>query len=251
MASSYLITTHTPGTPYIEIWNLSRKTRVDGYLYLSYPAKRFSKHWYLCNIPHWTLAHGWNDVIIWHFMRTNSNGYISYWYSTVLGISGFKFKFKYKCFIFPTEVHDIIYILYVVRFWREGGQRGIAYRAVHLNTKTQIHEYCKLSISQSNIKWYWKRHEKEEGESLLRLRVRTQKRHTTPRPFGRAVGCPLWVLCREYIARYRECTVLWAERRRTTVTPTMHSPSGSELAESDDKFGLTAIDRLHGIFHEG
>ena len=42
------------------------------------------------------------------------------------------FKFKFTCFIFPTEVHDIIYNLYVVRFWREGGQRGIAYRAVHL-----------------------------------------------------------------------------------------------------------------------
>ena len=41
MASSYLITTHTPGTLYIEIWNLSWKTRVDGYLYLSFLAKRF------------------------------------------------------------------------------------------------------------------------------------------------------------------------------------------------------------------
>ena len=29
-------------------------------------------------------------------------------------------KFKFKCFIFPTEIHDIIYNLYVVRFWREG-----------------------------------------------------------------------------------------------------------------------------------
>ena len=52
------------------------------------------------------------------------------------------FKFKFKCFIFPTEVHDIIYNLCVVHFWREG-------RAVHLNTKTQIHEYCKLSIYHS------------------------------------------------------------------------------------------------------
>ena len=42
------------------------------------------------------------------------------------------FKFKFKCFIFPTEVHDLIYNLYVVRFWREGGQRSIAYGAVHL-----------------------------------------------------------------------------------------------------------------------
>ena len=54
-----------------------------------------------------------------------------------------------KCIIFPTEVHDIIYNLYLVRFWMEGGQRSIAYRAVHLNTKTQIHEYCKLSIYHS------------------------------------------------------------------------------------------------------
>ena len=34
-----------------------------------------------------------------------------------------------KCFIFPTEIHDIVYSLYVVRFWREGGQRSIANRA--------------------------------------------------------------------------------------------------------------------------
>ena len=61
------------------------------------------------------------------------------------------FKFKFKCFIYPTEVHDIIYNLYVVRFWREGRQRSIAYRAVHLNTKTLIHEYCKLSIYHSRI----------------------------------------------------------------------------------------------------
>ena len=38
--------------------------------------------------------------------------------------------FKLKCFIYPTEVHDVIYNLYVVRFWREGEQRSIAYRAV-------------------------------------------------------------------------------------------------------------------------
>ena len=63
----------------------------------------------------------------------------------------FKFRFKFKCFIYPTEVHDIIYNLYIVRFWREGGQRSIAYRAVHLNTKTLIHEYCKLSIYHSRI----------------------------------------------------------------------------------------------------
>ena len=44
-------------------------------------------------------------------------------------------KFKFNCFIFLTEMHDIIYNLYVVRFWREGWQTSIAYRAVHLNTK--------------------------------------------------------------------------------------------------------------------
>ena len=157
-----------------------------------------------------------------------------------------KFEFKFKCFIYPTEVHDIIYNLYVVRFWREGGQRSIAYRAVHLNGKTLIHEYCKLSIYHSRIlNDIEKQHVKEESESSLRLRLRTQKKHTTPRPFGRAMGCPLWVLCREYIVRYRECTVLWAERRRSTVTPTMPSPSGSELVESGDKFGISAIARLH------
>ena len=60
-------------------------------------------------------------------------------------------KFKFKCFIYPTEVYDIIYNLYAVRFWREGGQRSIAYRAVHLNTKTLIHEYGKLSMYHSRI----------------------------------------------------------------------------------------------------
>ena len=65
------------------------------------------------------------------------------------------FKFKFKCFIYPTEVHDIIYNLYVVRFWREGGQRSIAYRAVHLNTKTLIHGYCKLSIYHCRILIYF------------------------------------------------------------------------------------------------
>ena len=112
------------------------------------------------------------------------------------------------------------------------------------NTNTWILKT--IDISQSNIKWYWKQHENEETESSLRLRLRTQKRHSIPRPFGRAMGCPLWVLCREYIVRYRECTVLWAERRRPTVTPTMPSPSGSELAESGDKFGIPAIARLYG-----
>ena len=111
------------------------------------------------------------------------------------------------------------------------------------NTNTWI--LLTIDISQSNIKWYWKQHEKEESESSLRLRLRTQK--DTPHlalseePWG-----ALWVLCREYIVRYRECTVLWAERRRSTVTPTMPSPSGSELAESGDKFGISAIARLHG-----
>ena len=40
--------------------------------------------------------------------------------------------FQFKCFIFPTEIHDIIYNLYVARFWREGGQSSIAYPAVRL-----------------------------------------------------------------------------------------------------------------------
>ena len=44
----------------------------------------------------------------------------------------YKFKFKIKCFIFPTEIHNIIYNVYVVHSWREGGERSIAYRAVHL-----------------------------------------------------------------------------------------------------------------------
>ena len=30
-----------------------------------------------------------------------------------------EFKFKFKCFIFPSQINDIIYNFYVVRFWRE------------------------------------------------------------------------------------------------------------------------------------
>ena len=40
---------------------------------------------------------------------------------------------KLSSFIFPTVIHDVIYNLYVVRFWREDGQRSIAYWAVNLN----------------------------------------------------------------------------------------------------------------------
>ena len=47
-------------------------------------------------------------------------------------------KKKFKCFIFPTEIHDVVYNLYVAPFWKEGGQRSIAYRSVHLHTK---HKY--------------------------------------------------------------------------------------------------------------
>ena len=39
-----------------------------------------------------------------------------------------------KWVFFSTETHDIFYNLYV-RFWRVGGQRSIAHRAVHLNIK--------------------------------------------------------------------------------------------------------------------
>ena len=53
--------------------------------------------------------------------------------------------------LFTQQKYMIIYNLYVVRFWREGRQRSIAYWAVHLNTKTLIHEYCKLSIYHSRI----------------------------------------------------------------------------------------------------
>ena len=41
-------------------------------------------------------------------------------------------QIQVQVFIFPTEIHNIIYNLYVIRFWREGGERNIAYRAVHL-----------------------------------------------------------------------------------------------------------------------
>ena len=51
--------------------------------------------------------------------------------------------FKLKCFIYPTEVHDIIYNRYVVRFWTEGEQRSIAYRAVLT--------LCRLLISGTHI----------------------------------------------------------------------------------------------------
>ena len=43
-------------------------------------------------------------------------------------------KFKFKCVIFPTVMHDVIYNLYVVRFWSEDGQISMAYWAVNLNT---------------------------------------------------------------------------------------------------------------------
>ena len=52
-------------------------------------------------------------------------------------MSSLAIEFKFKCFIYPTEVYDIIYNLYVVHFWREGVQRSIAYRAVHLEKMLQ------------------------------------------------------------------------------------------------------------------
>ena len=52
----------------------------------------------------------------------------------------------------------------------------------------KLHEYYKLEIHHSRLI-----HEKEESEISLRLRLRTQKRHTTPRPFGRTMEFPLWV----------------------------------------------------------
>ena len=51
---------------------------------------------------------------------------------------GSRKKFKFECFIFPTEMHDVVYNLYVAPLWEEGGQRSIAYRSIHLNTK---HKY--------------------------------------------------------------------------------------------------------------
>ena len=88
------------------------------------------------------LWHSSEDIIIRRFEDTNQSSKIEKWHFQVQ---------VFKCFIYPTEVHDIIYNLYVVRLRREGGQRSIAYRAVHLNTKTLIHEYCKLLIYHSRI----------------------------------------------------------------------------------------------------
>ena len=59
------------------------------------------------------------------------------------------FKFKFKCFIYPTEVHDIIYNLYVVHFWRESGQRNIAYRAVHHMCPVHAHGYLAMSSKKN------------------------------------------------------------------------------------------------------
>ena len=53
----------------------------------------------------------------------------------------------FKCFIFPTEIHDMIYNLYVVSFWREGRQRSIAYQAVSptddKSTLIQVMAWCR------------------------------------------------------------------------------------------------------------
>ena len=71
----------------------------------------------------------------------------------------------------------MIYNLYVVRFWRKDGQHCLS--SGPPKYKTQIHEYCKLSIkAQSNITWYWKQHER--GESEISLKIKTKNSETTP-----------------------------------------------------------------------
>ena len=176
-----------------------------------------------------------------------------------------RYMTSFKWFIYQQKyniLHGMIYSLYAAKFLVGRRQGSLAYRAVYLNTK---HEYVNtvnshyITVEYNCMNYYpfvrvksWnngvrcmsfciltilKTVRKEENETSLRLL--TQKRHPTPRPFGPAMEHPFWIFWRKYTARYRDCTVLWAENRESL----WHRPSESRIIHSDDSFGIIATIR--------
>ena len=141
-----------------------------------------------------------------------------------------------SCVLFSQQkfIHDIIYNLYVVHFWREGGQRSIAYWAVHLNTK---HKYMNtVNHRYITVEYYMILKTARKGSKRNFTETKTKNSEKTPHtsPFRASRGVsPLNSLQKIHSEISREhCTLSW--KTENHVTSTIPSPSGSEIAKSSD-----------------